>query len=85
MKEPTFVTLKMTKKEIYNAGKENFFKYISLLDEFEQLKITNASLINSLRFILKNVPQIQFAFEDDEVEDEPVSKPKQKTDSVEVQ
>ena len=84
MKEPTFVTLKMTKKEIYNAGKENFFKYISLLDEFEQLKITNASLINSLRFILKNVPQIQFAFEDDAVEDTPVKEPKPKT-GVEIQ
>jgi len=76
--EQKMVTLKMKKLEIFNAGKENFFRYIALLEDYDKLKLANASLINSLKFILSHVDPIEFTYEDDDgLEDDVVEKPKE--------
>jgi hypothetical protein len=75
----------MTKKEIYKAGRENFFHLLRLQEENEKMKVDFASALNTLKFILERMPQIGFAFEDDAVEDAPVAKPKSDNPGIEVQ
>lgn len=70
------MSMKNTKAQLFEAGKENYFRYLELAEEFEQLKLTNVSLINSLRWVLKNMPAIQFLYEDDAIEDAVIDKPK---------
>lgn len=87
MKEkiPT-VSMKMRKKDIFEAGKVNFFRYLELAENYEKLKIVNAGLINSLKHILAHVDLIEFAYADDDgTEDEPVVKPKVDNTRIEVQ
>ncbi len=83
-REPILMSMKNSKKELFKAGKENFFRFLELEEEFQQLKITNLSLLNSLRFVLKHMPQIAFTFEDDGVE-EPDATPVEKQTGIEVQ
>jgi len=83
-KEPVLVSMRDNKKTLFEAGRDNYFRYIALMEEFEQLKLTNVSLINSLRWVLKNMPAIQFLYEDDAIEDAVIDKPK-KREGVEIQ
>ena len=85
MIEPKLVTFKMAKKQIFEAGKTNFFHLIRISEENEKLKIDLASTLNTLKFILERMPQIAFAFEDDALEDEVEQKPKGDNPRIEVQ
>ena len=83
-KEIPTVTMKMRKREIFEAGKVNFFRYIELAENYEKLKIANASLINSLKHILAHVDMIEFSYEDGDVEEPDTTPPKKET-GIEVQ
>ena len=86
MKEkiPKLMTMASSKKELFHAGRENFFAYLHLEEQNEKLKIINASMLNTLKFILENVPTLTFIFEDDGLEDDVVEKPKDTDTGMEV-
>lgn len=84
--KPKLITLKMKKLEIYNAGKENFFRYLALLEDYEKLRFENVTLINTLKTVLDKVDLIPFAYEDDALDDDTDSVlPKKQKVGVEIQ
>jgi len=84
-KEPVLVSMRDNKKTLFEAGRENYFHIIKMEAENERLKVDLCSALNLLKFVLGNVPQIHFMFEDDGIEDAVEQKPKGDKPGMEVQ
>ena len=85
MKEKIPISMRMTKKQIYHAGKENYFYTLRLQEENDKMKVNLASALNTLKLVLEGLPPLTFMFEDDGLEDEVEQKPKGDNPGIEVQ
>ena len=67
----------MTKKQIFNAGRENYHQTLLLREKLDHMEVINLSLVNSLKWILSHVPTIDIGYEDVDDSETPPEKEKQ--------
>ena len=86
MREKIPISMRMTKKQIYHAGKENYFYTLRLQEENDKMKVNLASALNTLKLVLEGLPQLTFMFDDDgDAEELDVTPPEKEKRDMEVQ
>ena len=64
MSKPKTVSMRMKKEEIYEQGLHIWRVSKKLYQEVQKLSLVNASLINSLKYILENVEGFNVEYEE---------------------